>query len=121
MTMKAEKIRSVDRNITASRIRALRKEKNITQLDLAKKLGIARSRISSWENGASLPEIGHIKYMSKLFGVPADYIIGTSNHRYNIKVPDYFEFDLTKLNSMGISMLHEFYKFLLNSEDYKNR
>ena len=117
--MKAEKI--IDRTKTAARIRKLRAEKNLTQLALATKLCIARSRISSWEKGTSLPDINHIKYMSKLFGVPADYILGISNRRYNINIPDYFEFDLTKLNSTGMGMLYEYYKYLLSQEKYRNQ
>ena len=59
--------------------------------------------------------------MSKLFGVPADYILGISNRRYNINIPDYFEFDLTKLNSTGMGMLYEYYKYLLSQEKYRNQ
>ena len=119
--MKNEAKRFLDRKETASRIRSLRKEKHLTQSQLAEKLGIARSRISSWENGQALPELIHIKYMAMLFGVPADYIIGHSDHRYNIKIPDYLEFDLTKLNSTAINILYEFYKYLLSQEKYRNQ
>ena len=35
-------------------IAELRKEKNMTQLDLAKKLGVTDRAISKWENGGSL-------------------------------------------------------------------
>lgn len=118
--MKPNKTRFLDREKTAATIRRLRKEKGMTQSMLAEELGVSRSLVASWEGGKSLPELGNIKYMSRLFGVPADYILGNSNHRYNIKVPDYFELDLTKLNSEGIHLLYEFYKFLISKDEYRN-
>jgi len=42
-------------------IAELRKEKNMTQLDLAKKLGVTDRAISKWENGRGMPEISIIK------------------------------------------------------------
>ena len=38
-------------------ISALRKEKNMTQIELANKLGITDRAISKWENGRGLPDI----------------------------------------------------------------
>lgn len=119
--MKPNKTRFLDKKKAAARIRQLRKEKGMTQSALAEKTGVSRSLVAAWEGGASLPELGNIKYMSRLFGVPADYIIGVCNHRYNIKVPDYLELDLTKLNNNGIHLLYEYYKFLASSDQYKNR
>lgn len=118
--MKPNKTRFLDREKTAATIRRLRKEKGMTQLGLAEALGVSRSLVASWEGGKSLPELGNIKYMSRLFGVPADYILGVSDRRYNIKVPDYFEFDLTKLNNDDIYLLYEFYKFLLSRYEDRN-
>ena len=42
-------------------IAQLRKEKNMTQLDLAKKLGVTDRAISKWENGRGMPELSIIK------------------------------------------------------------
>lgn len=42
-------------------IAELRKEKNMTQLDLAKKLGVTDRAISKWENGRGMPELSIIK------------------------------------------------------------
>jgi len=42
-------------------IAKLRKEKNMTQVDLAKKLGITDRAISKWENGRGMPDLSLMK------------------------------------------------------------
>ena len=42
-------------------ISQLRKEKNMTQMDLAEKLNVTDKAISKWENGRGMPEISIIK------------------------------------------------------------
>jgi len=43
---------------------------------LAKKLGISRSAVNSWEMGLSLPSLANIVEMTRIFNVSADYILG---------------------------------------------
>ena len=38
------------------RIRKFRKKRNMTQKDLAKKIGVSNSRISNWEQGINRPD-----------------------------------------------------------------
>lgn len=108
----------IDRKEFARRIYSLRRERGLTQTELAAKIGVARSSVANWEKGIRFPEINYVQAMATVFGVPIDYLYGMSNHRYNINVPDYFELDMTKLNSVGIKRLHEYYKMLLNSKEY---
>lgn len=119
--MKTNKTRFVDKKSVASRINQLRCKKGLTQAELAKMLGVTRQNVSAWEKGLTFPNIHCITFMSKYYGVPVDYILGVSNHRYNIKVPEHLEFDLTKLNNEGIQMLYNHYKLLINSDEYKNK
>lgn len=56
-------------------IKELRKEKNISQLELAEKLHISRQTISKWELGKSLPDSIMMKDLSKFFNVSIDEII----------------------------------------------
>ena len=108
-----------NQNNTALRIKTLRREKNMSQSHLAERLGVSRSLVSSWENGSCTPDIDKIKTMTMLFGVPADFIYGSTDKRYDIKTPDRFEFDLTKLNSEGVRMIYNIYKMMINSDEYK--
>lgn len=43
----------------------LRKEKNISQLDLADKIGVTDRAISKWENGKGLPDISLMQPLCK--------------------------------------------------------
>ena len=47
----------------------LRKEKKITQEQLAEKLGVARRTISRWETGSNLPDIDFLIELSDLYEV----------------------------------------------------
>lgn len=57
------------------RIISLRKNKNMTQVDLADKLGISYQAVSSWERGATIPDLDKILKMSQLFGVSTDFLL----------------------------------------------
>ncbi|MBR3058089.1 MAG: helix-turn-helix transcriptional regulator [Clostridiales bacterium] len=47
----------------------LRKEKKITQEQLAEKLGVARRTVSRWETGSNLPDIDLLMELSDLYEV----------------------------------------------------
>lgn len=111
----------LNNEVFAIRLRQLRKEKGMTQTDLASKLHVTRSGVANWENGTRFPDCGSIKKMGILFGVPVDYLYGMTDHRYNINIPDYLELDIAKLNDAGIDMLCEYYRLLLGSDKYKKR
>lgn len=57
-------------------IKELRKEKNLSQTQLAKLLFTSQDTISLWERGKSLPDIVSIIRMTQIFGVTSDYILG---------------------------------------------
>ena len=60
------------------RILKLRKERNMTQVDLADRLGISYQAVSSWERGNSMPDIAKIPELAELFQVSIDELIGPS-------------------------------------------
>ncbi len=62
----------------ADRIRYMREKNNLTQTDLANRLGISRSAVNAWEMSLSSPSIGNIIEMSKVFHVTADYLLSAS-------------------------------------------
>ena len=53
----------------------LRKDRNMTQEDLALRLGVSRQSISKWELGICDPDIQNLKEISKLFDVSFDYLL----------------------------------------------
>ena len=57
-------------------IKELRKEKGLTQSDLAKLLYTSQDTISLWELNKSLPDIKALIQLTEIFNVTADYILG---------------------------------------------
>lgn len=56
-------------------IAKLRKQKNMTQQELADKLSVTDRAVSHWENGRRLPDISLLKELGNVFGVTIDEII----------------------------------------------
>ena len=54
---------------------ALRKSKGYTQQEVADKLGVSNKTVSSWETGASCPDISMLPVLAELYGVTCDEII----------------------------------------------
>lgn len=52
------------------RLRHLRREQNLTQLDLARQVGITNGQISTIERGVSSPSIATLHRISQVLGVP---------------------------------------------------
>lgn len=64
----------------ADKIKFLREEKQMTQADLAKKLGITRSSVNAWEMGISIPSTQYLVELSYLFKVSTDYLLGIDSN-----------------------------------------
>ena len=56
-------------------IAKLRKEKNITQEELAKNLDVSAQAVSKWENGGA-PDLELLPRIADYFGVSIDHIFG---------------------------------------------
>ena len=59
----------------AERLKTMRATKNWTQIELAEKLQVSRSTISSWETGRSYPDREMIIHISDQFDVSLDYLL----------------------------------------------
>ena len=62
--------------IVASRLKSLRKEKGLTQSDMAKLLNITQNAIFRYESGQNEPSLSTILFYSEYFNVSIDYIFG---------------------------------------------
>ena len=57
-------------------IRKYRKEKNMTQEEMANRLGVTASAVNKWENGNSLPDILLLAPIARLLGItPSDLLM----------------------------------------------
>ena len=57
------------------KLQQLRKQKNLTQEELAELLFVSRTAISKWESGRGLPNIDSLKAISKVFSISIDELL----------------------------------------------
>ena len=62
-------------------LRELRKENNLNQSELAKKIGLSASAVGMYEQGRRQPGLELINKIADLFNVSSDFLIGRSNIR----------------------------------------
>lgn len=74
-----------------NRIKELRQEAGISQLELSRKLSIGQGTISNWESGRYEPDIKSLQSMAEIFGVTVDYVIGGEriSKSKGIRIPVY--------------------------------
>lgn len=58
-------------------IAALRKEKGMTQLDLAQQLGVTDKAVSKWERDLSCPDVNSLPKLAEVLGVTVDELMRT--------------------------------------------
>ena len=63
-------------------IKQLRLARNLSQVDLAKKLGVTKQSISNWENNNIQPSIDMLIRLSNYFSVSTDYILGLEERKF---------------------------------------
>ena len=59
----------------AKNIKSLRLENDLTQEQLASRLGVSRSTVTQWENGWSSPRMGMVQKLASVFDVPTTSIV----------------------------------------------
>ena len=59
------------------KLQELRKQKGITQEELARNLFVSRTAISKWESGRGYPSIESLKQIAKFFSVTVDELLST--------------------------------------------
>ena len=62
----------------AENIKRLRQESQLTQAQLAERLGVSYQAVSRWENETTYPDIELLPAIAALFGVTVDYLLGST-------------------------------------------
>ena len=60
----------------SERLKELREEKNISQMELSKATGISQSAIARWELNKTEPTVSALITLSKYFNESVDYLLG---------------------------------------------
>jgi len=71
-------------NIVSNSIKKLRKEKGMTQDELAEKLNVTRQAVSNWETGRTQPDIETLTKLAGVFDVSVERIIYGSERKERI-------------------------------------
>ena len=64
------------------RIRGLRRERGITQEELAEAMDVSAAAVSKWENGQSVPDITVLMALADFFEVSLDALVGYEAHTH---------------------------------------
>ena len=84
----------------AERLKELRKQAHLTQVELAKRLGIGQSSYADWERGKKKPTQDNLVKISQVLNVSVDYLVGNSEEKSddldNIEL-------LFRMNSRGMT------------------
>lgn len=62
--------------MTAEKIKNLRQARGWTQAEMARRLGVTRNGVNSWEQGLSAPSPASLVDLARLFSVSTDYLLG---------------------------------------------
>ncbi len=62
----------------SEKILQLRKASDMTQEQLAEKVGVSRQSVSKWEGGQAVPELDKLLELGRIFNVTTDYLIKPS-------------------------------------------
>lgn len=61
------------------RLKAVRKSKHLTQLDLSKRLEVSKGTVSAYEQGLSYPSLETFSKICDILDTSADYLLGISD------------------------------------------
>ena len=93
--------------LLSEKIRRIREQLGWTQSELARKLGLTRSSINSWEMGLSVPSTQYIVELAKIFSVSTDYLLG---------MPSGTKINVDQLNEKEVAVLIDLVNCFLNNK-----
>lgn len=65
-----------------NRIKSLREDRDLRQIDVSNATGIDQRSLSNYENGKTSPDSYTIIKLAKFFGVTCDYLLGVSDRNF---------------------------------------
>ena len=78
-----------------NRIREKRRERNLTQEELASMLGVTKAAVSKWENQESYPDITLLPQIAQLFHMTMDDLFDFAPHDKPLVVVNEYHFGLS--------------------------
>ena len=87
-------------DIFIKRLEALMEEKEMSQIELASKIGTTNVTISRYLSGERIPRLEIVAKIAEVFHTSVDYLVGLSSIRSNSNTSDMLEIQ-QKLDSIG--------------------
>ena len=106
------------------RIREIREDRDLTQTQVAKTLGIAQQYYSKYETGEYELPLRHLVSLAKLYHLNTDYILGLTQFRYStdtLNEPFFDDMTVSKLLSEATTLNHEGRRALIEYLEFLNR
>ncbi len=112
----------MDNNIIGKRIKKLRENKNLNQLEFSKILNISNTTLSQYEAGNRTPSDEIKEKVADYFNVSVDYLLGRTE-KYSIEAEDskeekFFSFDVSNLPEEAIKQIEDYIEFV--KQKYKS-
>jgi len=77
----------MNKGFIGKRLKLLREEVNLTQMQLAKLFNLSDAAINRYEKGINDPDTETVKKLASYFNVSADYLLGLTDTRSQIDLP----------------------------------
>lgn len=108
----------------STRVKELREKSQMSMEQLARELGVTKSRVNMWENNGTLPRSEVLIKLANYFKVSIDYLLGnddmTEVSKINMKL-NALQRNLGKLNEEDLTkaegMLKAVFMDIFNDED----
>ncbi len=87
-------------------ISSLRKEKRMTQNDLAEKMNVTDKAVSKWERNLSCPDVNSIPKLADILGTTVEELLNAQSKKENNKIDEIINIGLIGIGlAMGICII----------------
>lgn len=94
------------------RLKKLRENEKMTQQELANKIGVTRTAISTYENGTREPLLVKVKKIAEIFDCSIDFLVGTSDVKSKADSDYVIYYDKEEETKLKVSDLVKIYKMI---------
>ncbi len=94
------------------RLVSLRKEKGLSQYEVADRLGFSRGKLANYEQGTRQPDYDTLNKIAEFYGVSADYLLGRTEKKQFEEDENLFFFDMEGLNEDEIADIKEHIEYV---------
>lgn len=105
-------------NNLGEKIKTLRKKMDITQEELAERLGVSYQAVSKWETNSSYPDITMLPILANLFNITTDELLGVDISKKQERIDEILQ-EMQRLNNSG--KVKEYFDFVSSAyKEYPN-